>query len=126
MCTSCDRPRRSLAERSYPSPKVRGSDRECQAASAQEQLRGGTPGLRSGRRLKGATTCHRSREAAERSNPTSKEQWLQGCRRAERSYSTSKVWRGGREEIPLVQGKRNTSKTVGIAREHQRADTLKP
>ena len=30
------------------------------------------------------------------------------------------------EEIPHVQGKRNPSKTVGIARGHQRADTLKP
>ena len=35
----------------------------------------------------------------------SKEQWLCGCRRAERSYSTFKVRRGGGEEIPLVQGK---------------------
>ena len=54
-----------------------------------------------------------------------------------------KVRRGRREEIPLVQGKeqqlhfagaavkryphvqgkRNPSKTVGVAREHQRADT---
>ena len=31
-----------------------------------------------------------------------------------------------REEIPQVQGKRNPSKTVGVARGHQRADTLKP
>ena len=31
-----------------------------------------------------------------------------------------------REEIPHVQGKKNPSKTVGVAREHQRADTLKP
>ena len=31
-----------------------------------------------------------------------------------------------REEIPHVQGKRNPSKTVGVARGHQRADTLKP
>ena len=30
------------------------------------------------------------------------------------------------EEIPHAQGKRNTSKRVGIARRHQRADTLKP
>ena len=30
-------------------------------------------------------------QAAERSNPTSKEWWLHGCRRAERSYSTFKV-----------------------------------
>ena len=31
-----------------------------------------------------------------------------------------------REEIPHLQGKRNPSKTVGVARGHQRADTLKP
>ena len=37
-----------------------------------------------------------------------------------------KVRRGSGEEIPLVQGKRNPSKTVGVARGHQRADTLKP
>ena len=30
-----------------------------------------------------------------------------------------------REEIPHAQGKRNPSKTVGVARGHQRADTLK-
>ena len=42
---------------------------------------------------------------AERSNPTSKEWWLRGRRRAKRSYSTFKVRRGGPEEIPLVQGK---------------------
>ena len=37
-----------------------------------------------------------------------------------------KVRRGGGEEIPLVQGKRNPSKMVGVATGHQRADTLKP
>ena len=31
-----------------------------------------------------------------------------------------------REEIPHAQGKINPSKMVGIARGHQRADTLKP
>ena len=31
-----------------------------------------------------------------------------------------------REEIPHTQGKRNPSKMVGVARGHQRADTLKP
>ena len=35
----------------------------------------------------------------------SKKRWLCGCRRAERSYSTFKVRSGGREEIPLIQGK---------------------
>ena len=66
------------------------------------------------------------RGGAERSNPRSKERWLCRCRRAEGSYSTFKVRRGGREEIPLVQGKTNPSKMVGVARGHQRADTLKP
>ena len=31
-----------------------------------------------------------------------------------------------REQIPHTQGKRNPSKMVGVARGHQRADTLKP
>ena len=30
------------------------------------------------------------------------------------------------EEIPHAQGRRNSSKVVGVARGHQRADTLKP
>ena len=90
-------------------------------------------------RPRGATPRPRSGAAAERSYPTSKDQWLHGRRRAERSYSTFKVRRGGSEEIPLVQGKeqwlhfagaavqgkRNPSKMVGVARGHQRADTLK-
>ena len=47
----------------------------------------------------------RSGEAAERSNPMSKERRLRGQRRVERSYSTFKVRRGSHEEIPLIQGK---------------------
>ena len=90
-----DGPRRSApagaAVRNYPSPKVRGGDQEHQAATVQEPCRGASPRPRSG-------------AAAERSNPTSKERLLRGCRRAERSYST-KVRRGGREKIPLIQGK---------------------
>ena len=45
----------------------------------------------------------------------SKEQWLRGRRRAERSYSTSEVRRGGREEIPLVQGKEQRLHFAGAA-----------
>ena len=56
----------------------------------------------------------------------SKGRWLRGGRKTERSYSTFKVRRGGGEEIPLVQVKRNPSKTISVARGHQRADTLKP
>ena len=39
-----------------------------------------------------------------RSYPRSKERWLRGRKKAERSYSKLKVRRGGGEEIPLVQG----------------------
>ena len=53
--------------------------------------------------------------AAERSYPTSTEQWLLGCMRAKRSYSTFKVRRGGHEEIPLVQGKEQWLRFAGAA-----------
>ena len=56
----------------------------------------------------------------------SKERWLRWHRRAERSYSIFNPRRGGDKETSLVQGKRNPSKTVGVVRGHQRADTLKP
>ena len=59
---------------------------------AQQRLRGATPGPRLG-------------AAAERSNVTSKELWLPGCRRAKRSYFVFKVRRGGHEKIFFVQGR---------------------
>ena len=43
------------------------------------------------------------------------EQWLGRCRRAKRSYSTFKVRRGGREEIPLLQGKEQRLHFAGAA-----------
>ena len=45
----------------------------------------------------------------------SKERWLRGHRRAERSYSMFKVRRGGGEEIPLVQGKEQRLCFAGAA-----------
>ena len=51
--------------------------------------------------------------AAWRSNPTPKEQWLCGHRRAKRSYSMFKVRRGSGEEIPLVQGKEQRLRFAG-------------
>ena len=48
-------------------------------------------------------------------NPTSKERWLRGCRRAERSYSMFKVRRGSGEETPLVQGKEQRLHFAGPA-----------
>ena len=64
---------------------------------AQEQPRGAIPHPRSG-------------AAAKRSYPTSKELWLHGCRRAERSYSTFKVRRGN-----VVQGKEQWLHFAGAA-----------
>ena len=52
---------------------------------------------------------------AKRSNPRSKERWLRRGRRAERSYSTFKIRRGGHEEIPLAQGKEQRLRFAGAA-----------
>ena len=86
-----------MAEKCYPSPKVRGSDRVCQAAMAQVRPRGATPHPMSG-------------AEAKRSSPMSKEQRLCGHRRGERSYSTFKVRRGD-----LVQGKEQRLCFAGAA-----------
>jgi len=80
----------------------RGGSQECQATMAQEQLRGATP-------------CPRSGAAAGRSYPMSKEPWLHGHRKAERSYSTFKVRRGSCEELPFVQGKEQQLHFAGAA-----------
>ena len=64
---------------------------------------------------RGATAHLRSGEAAERSNPMSKERQLRGHRRAERSYSTFKVRRDSHEEIPLMQGKDQWLRFAGAA-----------
>ena len=41
--------------------------------------------------------------------------WLHGHRRAKRSYSMFKVRSGGREEIPLLQGKEQWLRFAGAA-----------
>ena len=77
-----------------PPPEAKGGGPEALSTTrGQEQCLGG------------ANLCPMPGVAAGRSNPTSKEPWLCRCRRAERSYSMFNVRRGGREEIPLVQGK---------------------
>ena len=91
-----------MAERSYPASEVRVSSQECQAATAQEQPRGAMPLQRPG-------------AEAWRSYPMSKERWLCGGRRAENTYSTFKIRRGGCEEIPLVQSKEQWLRFAGAA-----------
>ena len=44
-------------------------------------------------------TYHGSGAAAKRSNPTYKEKWLWGCRRAEKSYSMFKVRRSDSSKV---------------------------
>ena len=76
------------AKRSYPTPKVRGSSRECQAVMAQERLRGATQVQGQGWRPEGA-------------NPTPP-----GPRpgaAARRRNSTPEARDGGQEEQPHVQ-----------------------
>ena len=68
-----------------------------------------------GWRLGGATPRLRSGAVAERSNPKSKEQWLHGRRRGERSYATLKFRRGSEEEIILIQGKEQWLRFAGNA-----------
>ena len=94
LAISFNGPCRSVAETSYPSPKYWGSDGE-----EQPHIQG------QGRWPSGTTTHLKSGEAAERSNPIAKEQRLCRHRRAERTYSTSKVRRRGHEEIPLSKEK---------------------
>ena len=62
-----------------------------------------------------SSSSPRSGVAAKRSNAMSKDWWLRGHRRAERSYSTFKVRRGGSEEMPLVQGKEQRLHFAGAA-----------
>ena len=53
--------------------------------------------------------------AAVKRYPMSKERWLRRRRRAERSYPTLKVKKGGGEEIPLIQGKEQRLHFAGAA-----------
>ena len=92
-----------MAVRGYPLPKVWGSNQERQAATAQEGSREGLPHV------------PRSGAPPERSYPTSKEWLLRRRWRAKRSYSMFKVRRGGREKIPLVQGKEERLHFAGAA-----------
>ena len=80
---------RGETEMSYPMPEVRGGGRE-ELHNVRDQ----------GQLLRGATTYLRSEEAAEKSNPTSKEWWLHGLRRAKRTYSLSKVRRAAMRRYP--------------------------
>ena len=63
---------------------------------------------------------------AERSHPSPRSSGCASTRGPRGATPGSRSGGAGSEEIPLVQGKRNPSKTVGVVRGHQRADTMKP
>ena len=90
--------------RSYPSTRVRCSDQERQAATAQERR-----------------TAERSYHMPVGGSGSREEQpqfqgaAAAGCRRAERNYSTFKVRRDGCEKIPLCQGKEQRLRFAGAA-----------
>ena len=78
----------STTERRYPTSEVRGSSRECQAATVQERPRRATPHPRSGRaaeRSYPTPPCPRPGAAAERIYPS-----LRPEAAARRSYPTCK------------------------------------
>ena len=78
--------RRVAAKRSYPTSEIRGSGRECQAATAHERQRRVTQVRGQGRWPGGATPRPRLGAAAKRTDPT------------------SKVRGSGREEQPRLRG----------------------
>ena len=67
-----------------PRPRSGGSGRECQTATAQERKRGATPRPRPGPRLEELphAPMPEARGGGGGSNPTFKEPWLRGRRRA--------------------------------------------
>ena len=93
-------PGAALAERSYPLPKVRGGDRERQAATAQERPRGATPRPRSGAAAKRTYSYPRSGQRPRRATPCPRSVAV-----AEGGYPTSEVRSGGRGELPHVRGR---------------------
>ena len=90
----------SAAERSYPTSQVRGSGRECQAATAQEWQRRATQVRGQGQRQRGATPRPRSGVAARRRYPTPPR--LRPEVTAGRSNRMPEVRGSSREELPHV------------------------
>ena len=95
--------------------EVRGSSRECQAATAQEWLRGATRHLRSGAAARRSQPTPKARAKAGKSHPTSRGS---GCAGAGGPRGAIPCWRSGRaavKEIPLIQGKEQWLRFAGAA-----------
>ena len=106
---SCDGA--GAAERSYPTSEARGRSREDPMPEGRRP-RGATPHPRSRQRLRGATACPRSGQQP------------RGVTPPPRLGAVAALCWSSCEDIPHIQGKRNQSKMVCVARGHQRADRL--
>ena len=93
----------AAAERSYLASEIKGGQEEPPHVQGQ------------GRRLGGATPNPRPGEAAGRSNPKCKEQWLRGRQEGLEELSHVEGQEGWREEIPLIQGKEQQLHFAGAA-----------
>ena len=92
--------RRVAAKRSYPTSKVRGSCREYQTATAEEQWRGASPRPRSGGAAKRRYPASEVRGGDKRSYPLSE---VRG--HDERSYPVSEVRGGNERSYPMFREK---------------------
>ena len=93
--------RRAVAKRSYPASEVRGSSRECQAATAQEWLRGATPRPRSGVAARRSHPAPEARGGSREEEPNAHSQGWQTGGTTPRPRSSGCVGAGGpRGDIP--------------------------
>ena len=105
--SSCDRPR---SQEELPHAQGQGSTKSARLRRRRNGQKELSHVRGQGRRPRRATPPAKVGAVAERSNSTSKEQRLHGCRRVERSYSTFKVRMGN-----LLQGKEQQLRFAGAA-----------
>ena len=87
---------RAAAKRSYPTSEVRGSGRECQAVTVQEQPRGATPRPGSGAATRGVTLPPRSGQPLGGVTPRPRSG---GCAGAGGPRGAIPRWRSGRAPV---------------------------
>ena len=134
----------AAAKRSYPASDIRGgSPEELRRVQGQGQWPR-VPGCDSSRSSPEKLPLPQARGSGWEKQPHIQGAVAAWAQEGLEELFTFKVRRGGGEQTPLVQGKeqwlrfagaaliphvqgkRNQSKMVGVARGHQRADTMKP
>ena len=103
------------AERSYPTSEVRVSSRECQATTAQEQLRGATPHPRSGSAAGRSYPLPEARGGGREEQPHFQGTVVAWVQEGLEELLQVQGQGDGGEEIPLVQGKEQWLRFAGAA-----------